>query len=224
MEASSVDGEMLWLSKVTRSEMGAYLCIASNGVPPSVSKRMKLQVHFHPLVQVPNQLVGAPVSTDVTLICNVEASPKAINYWQRENGEMIIAGERYIISEKENSMYAVEMVLQIRRLQKSDFGGYKCISKNSIGDTEGTIRLYEMELPGKKNQPRDDDEESEEENDLTSNENLLEEGFLNKNGRLYKGLQRGESDLHSSSRSAQLTFSTFSILYVYLKIVNLLIL
>ena len=43
--AQSVEGEMLTLSKVTRSEMGAYLCIASNGVPPSVSKRMKLQVH-----------------------------------------------------------------------------------------------------------------------------------------------------------------------------------
>lgn len=42
----------------------------------------------HPLVQVPNQLVGAPVLTDVTLICNVEASPKAINYWQRENGKL----------------------------------------------------------------------------------------------------------------------------------------
>lgn len=41
----NVEGELLWLSKVTRSEMGAYLCIASNGVPPSVSKRMKLQVH-----------------------------------------------------------------------------------------------------------------------------------------------------------------------------------
>lgn len=40
-----VEGEMLWLSKVTRSEMGAYLCIASNAVPPSVSKRIKLQVH-----------------------------------------------------------------------------------------------------------------------------------------------------------------------------------
>lgn len=41
----------------------------------------------HPLIQVPNQLVGAPVGTDVTLVCNAEASPKAINYWQRENGE-----------------------------------------------------------------------------------------------------------------------------------------
>jgi hypothetical protein len=36
---------VLSLSKITRSEMGAYLCIASNGVPPSVSKRMKVQVH-----------------------------------------------------------------------------------------------------------------------------------------------------------------------------------
>lgn len=43
--AIAVEGEMLTLSKVTRSEMGAYMCIASNGVPPSVSKRMKLQVH-----------------------------------------------------------------------------------------------------------------------------------------------------------------------------------
>lgn len=43
--ASSVESEMLWLTKITRSEMGVYLCIASNMVPPSVSKRMKLQVH-----------------------------------------------------------------------------------------------------------------------------------------------------------------------------------
>lgn len=40
-------------------------------------------------MKVPNQLVGAPLSTDVTLICNVEASPKAINYWQRENGKIM---------------------------------------------------------------------------------------------------------------------------------------
>lgn len=145
----------------------------------------------HSGVKVPNQLVGAPLLTDVTLICNVEASPKAINYWQRENGkimnwkifnfsyflsapisallflcgfriiifictglklhnslvfrppgEMIITNERYLMTETENSMYAVQMTLVVRKIQKSDMGGYKCISKNSIGDAEGTIRLY----------------------------------------------------------------------------------
>lgn len=55
---------------------------------------------------------------------------------------MIITNERYLMTETENSMYAVQMTLVVRKLQKSDMGGYKCISKNSIGDAEGTIRLY----------------------------------------------------------------------------------
>ncbi|BFG01973.1 neurotrimin [Drosophila madeirensis] len=202
-KAPSVEGEMLTLSKVTRSEMGAYMCIASNGVPPSVSKRMKLQVHFHPLVQVPNQLVGAPVLTDVTLICNVEASPKAINYWQRENGEMIIAGDRYALTEKEHNMYSMEMVLHIKRLQSSDFGGYKCISKNSIGDTEGTIRLYEMERPGRK-QMRDDEINEVTRNEVENRhkENRHEEGSRNQNGRLYKDRTQ-EPELGSSADSTR---------------------
>lgn len=57
-------------------------------------------------------------------------------------GEMIISNDRYHMTETENSMYAVQMTLVIRKLQKSDMGGYKCISKNSIGDAEGTIRIY----------------------------------------------------------------------------------
>lgn len=31
-------------------------------------------------------LVGAPLGVDIMIMCNAEASPKAINYWQRENG------------------------------------------------------------------------------------------------------------------------------------------
>lgn len=58
------------------------------------------------------------------------------------SGEMIIPNDRYSMHEAENSMYAVQMVLTIKTLQKSDFGGYKCISKNSIGGIEATIRLY----------------------------------------------------------------------------------
>lgn len=39
-----VDGEVLSITKVSRLHMGAYLCIASNGVPPSISKRVMLMV------------------------------------------------------------------------------------------------------------------------------------------------------------------------------------
>lgn len=38
------EGETLELTRISRLDMGAYLCIASNGVPPSVSKRIKVSV------------------------------------------------------------------------------------------------------------------------------------------------------------------------------------
>lgn len=46
------------------------------------------------------------------------------------------------MTEINNSYYTVQMRLVIRRFHKSDLGGYKCISKNSIGEAEGNIRLY----------------------------------------------------------------------------------
>lgn len=38
------EGETLEIARISRVDMGAYLCIASNGVPPSVSKRIKVSV------------------------------------------------------------------------------------------------------------------------------------------------------------------------------------
>lgn len=38
------EGEVLEMARISRLDMGAYLCIASNGVPPTVSKRVKVSV------------------------------------------------------------------------------------------------------------------------------------------------------------------------------------
>ncbi|XP_043071404.1 interference hedgehog isoform X3 [Drosophila grimshawi] len=139
------DGDVLPLTKVSRNEMGAYLCIATNGVPPSVSKRIILDVEFSPMIWVPNQLVGAPAGTDVTIDCHTEAHPKAIIYWVY-NSVMVLPSKKYKTDYTENS-YRAHMKLTIRNLQYGDFGNYRCISKNSLGETEGSIRVYEIPLP-----------------------------------------------------------------------------
>lgn len=46
------------------------------------------------------------------------------------------------MSENSGTYYSVQMKLVIKKFHKTDLGGYKCISKNSIGDAEGNIRLY----------------------------------------------------------------------------------
>ena len=36
------------------------------------------------------------------------------------------------------------MFCLLGQVEQKDFGPYKCMSKNSLGETEGLIRLYEI--------------------------------------------------------------------------------
>ncbi|XP_055908905.1 neurotrimin-like isoform X1 [Eupeodes corollae] len=143
-EVSSIEGLNLVLPHVKRQHMGAYLCIASNGVPPSVSKRITLIVHFPPMITVQNQLIGAVEGKGVTLECQSEAFPKSINYWTRERGEIVPPGGKFQSNSTEMGDYKVSMKLQIYPLTQSEFGSYRCVAKNSLGDTDGTIKLYRI--------------------------------------------------------------------------------
>ncbi|BES91642.1 Immunoglobulin domain [Nesidiocoris tenuis] len=142
----SIDGVSFNLTRINRLHMGAYLCIASNGWPPSVSKRIMLLVHFPPMIWIQNQLVGAMEGERMTLECLSEAFPKSINYWTRESGDIISQGPKFEPSVVENS-YKIQMKLTIHNVALSDFGSYKCVSKNSLGETDGTIKLYQIPTP-----------------------------------------------------------------------------
>uniref|UniRef100_A0A336MNL4 CSON004225 protein n=1 Tax=Culicoides sonorensis TaxID=179676 RepID=A0A336MNL4_CULSO len=133
--ASSFQGDVLFLHKVTREAMGIYLCIASNGVPPSIQRKHSLVVLFHPTIQVPNQLVGAPFNTDVILECIIQASPKAISYWIKDTGEMIVSSPKFGIKEIEKSLYEIRALLLVKNFNAVDVGSYSCIAKNSIVET-----------------------------------------------------------------------------------------
>ncbi|KAF2885575.1 hypothetical protein ILUMI_20598 [Ignelater luminosus] len=196
---TSYQGEVLRLMKVTRSEMGAYMCIASNGVPPTVSKRIIVNVHFHPVIQVPNQLVGAPLGTDVTLECIVEASPKSINYWVKGTGEMVISSAKYDVQVAAKSLFEVQMTVTVRNLEKDDMGSYRCIAKNSLGEVESNIRLYEIPGPTRAyNLPFDEEDYGEQ---FGSAEREQDEDFSNSVGR---------PSLHMTPGPPRATYDTLS--------------
>ncbi|PSN54838.1 hypothetical protein C0J52_02936, partial [Blattella germanica] len=99
-----------------------------------------------PMIWIQNQLVGAHEGQQMTLECNSEAYPKSINYWTREKGEIIAQGGKYEPVLLDNA-YKVHMKLTIRSVGPADFGSYKCVSKNSLGDTDGSIKLYRIPHP-----------------------------------------------------------------------------
>ncbi|XP_047025839.1 lachesin-like isoform X2 [Helicoverpa zea] len=103
--------DVLTLTKISRSDMGAYLCIASNGVPPTVSKRITIKVHY----------------------------------------EMVISSSKYEVVNTVVSSFESRMTLTVRRLTAADVGGYRCVAKNSLGEVDSVIRLYEIPGPTVKN-------------------------------------------------------------------------
>ncbi|XP_066954068.1 lachesin-like [Macrobrachium rosenbergii] len=146
-KVETVEGPYLNLTRVNRKQMGAYQCIAQNEVPPAVMKRIMVNVAFAPSIQVRNQLVGSPLNSDLSLSCEVEAHPKPITFWKKNNNEiMIIDGPKYKVREKTHS-YHTNMTLIIRDLKKEDIGTYTCVARNSISTAEEQIRTYEIKLP-----------------------------------------------------------------------------
>lgn len=94
------------------------------------------------MIWIPNQLVGAPVHTDVSLDCNLESFPQSVTYWNRDGGTMVLTNDKYNSEVLATGLYKVTLRLTIRNLKPEDFGSYTCVAKNSLGETEGTIRLY----------------------------------------------------------------------------------
>lgn len=93
-----------------------------------------------PIISIPNQLVGALRGSDVLIECSTEAFPKSINYWAKGTG-MIMTNFKYETDVLE-SVYRIIMKLRIKDLTTSDYGHYRCIAKNYLGETEGSVELY----------------------------------------------------------------------------------
>jgi len=158
---AKVEGSVLQLNSVSRLNSGAYLCIASNGVQPSASKRQLLDVQFSPVIRLPQTELGAQLNQrDLKLVCFVELNPLGSYHWVRLKGgqspgaetddlaliehDELANGDKLEIVIKQLSSEKVQMVLSIRQVERQDFGWYRCIARNSLGIQSNSIRLFEL--------------------------------------------------------------------------------
>ncbi|XP_074594147.1 lachesin-like [Brevipalpus obovatus] len=153
----NVTGEVLNIARVTRVHMGAYLCIASNGIPNSVSRRFLLQVRFTPVIWIFKQIVGAVIGHDLTISCHIDSFPQSENYWMRKDGEIIkeyeddesnynlngSPSDKYRITTEKKDLYKTQFSLTIRNVDHNDLGSYSCVAKNTVGSKEASLTVVE---------------------------------------------------------------------------------
>ena len=106
-----VVGQVISLASVSRRDRGAYLCIASNGVPPAVSHRISLevgpghnissdttlslpQVVFPPSLALDQDTAVARPGANLRLGCSVEAVPEPVMSWATNNRAITKGGTK----------------------------------------------------------------------------------------------------------------------------------
>ena len=99
-----------------------------------------------PMMFVPSQLLGSPLGGSLTLECVTEAQPRPILYWIRtdannSNDVMLLPSKRHKL-DSHHVGYQSQMKLHVYPVEAQDYGHYKCVAKNSLGEAEGSIRVY----------------------------------------------------------------------------------
>lgn len=142
MERIGQQGEVLVIHNVSRYCDDVYECVAKNGIPPSVSRKIKVSVDFAPEVQLRNKRIGQVKGRETILDCRITASPQGVTVWMRD-GKELFNSEKYSIEVFNEGGHTITLSLRITQIVDSDFGDYTCLASNHLGRDKETMLLYE---------------------------------------------------------------------------------
>ncbi|XP_063609996.1 limbic system-associated membrane protein-like [Penaeus indicus] len=126
----AASGPRLTLAPVTRDAAGAFLCVATNGVPPAVSARTQLFVKYAPEVGGGTGVVWAkpptpppsPSPITITKLC----SPATPSDGARDDSDLYGNGTS---------------ILVLKNVGPENFGHYRCSVTNELGQDSVTLTL-----------------------------------------------------------------------------------
>lgn len=148
-ERIGMTGEMIIIRNVSRYCDDIYECVASNGVPPSVSRQMRVTVEFAPEIQMQNRRLGQARGRETILECIITAFPHAVNYWEKD-GRRITSSAKHRIEAYDEGDHSLVLSLRIHDIDQSDYGEYRCVASNTLGTDHETMYLYEYTEPDDK--------------------------------------------------------------------------
>ncbi|XP_052098432.1 limbic system-associated membrane protein-like [Mytilus californianus] len=143
---ASVTGETITIHDISKEQAGIYECLAFNGVPPTSTKNITVNVEFKPIVSTNYKQIQQLRGKDTILECLIRAYPPEIAIWKRGNKE-IEEGERdwkYSPTLYKRSESEFVLSLQIYSLEADDFGNYTCEASNQHGTSSVSVFVEEL--------------------------------------------------------------------------------
>ncbi|XP_043279367.1 Down syndrome cell adhesion molecule-like protein Dscam2 isoform X3 [Venturia canescens] len=147
-EGAGVAGNgSLVIPRVSREHTGFYLCQASNGIGPGLSKLIRLTVHVGPKVEVRTRQESARRGESVTLRCEVEGDAPLDITWRARGGKIEPAYDVRYSLENTPTPKGLLSELRIGKAGHEDRGEYTCVAHNPYGHDRASINLLVQEPP-----------------------------------------------------------------------------
>lgn len=127
-----IDGNIMTIENLEKTDTAVYQCNASN-VHGYTFSDFYLNVLALPptIIERPEPVTMAVVSSTVKLRCNVFGAPKPEIKWEKDGQSL--EGERFKLLENGD--------IEIKDVTKEDEGDYTCYASNKFGDEEAMGRL-----------------------------------------------------------------------------------
>ncbi|XP_072746746.1 cell adhesion molecule Dscam2 isoform X6 [Anoplolepis gracilipes] len=138
----------LVIPRVSRDHGGFYLCQASNGIGPGLSKLIRLTVHAGPQVTVRTRQESVRRGESVILRCEAEGdAPLDLSWRVRDSKIDPNYDVRYAVDNTADASGRVTTELRIVQASHMDRGDYVCVAANAYGQDKATIHLLVQEPP-----------------------------------------------------------------------------
>ncbi|KAH0950048.1 hypothetical protein HN011_002504 [Eciton burchellii] len=138
----------LVIPRVSRDHAGFYLCQASNGIGPGLSKLIRLTVHAGPQVTVRTRQESVRRGEGATLRCEAEGDAPLDLSWRARDSKIDPNYDvRYEVDNTVDASGRVSSELRIVQASHMDRGDYVCVAANAYGHDKATIHLLVQEPP-----------------------------------------------------------------------------
>lgn len=140
-------GNILNIPQITRHSAGEYICHASNGIEPSASKNITVDVLYAPEIETMMRNMGQYIGRDSTLECTAEGSPTPDMKWYI-NGQRIADSWKFKVTNYVEPLDGVvTSALLIRNIDRMDYRVYTCEAENAHGTAEHNITVFALGAP-----------------------------------------------------------------------------
>lgn len=91
---------------------------------------------------MPNRRLGQVRGRETILECIITAFPHAVNYWEKDGRRISSSAAKYKTEAYDEGEHKIVLSLRIHEIDYTDYGEYKCVASNPLGQDQQVMYLY----------------------------------------------------------------------------------